>query len=259
MAEENSNSPQQPRDLGNWAHPVSKLKVSEVPAGATNINMDGFQVQSPLQGFGALWQKTFRVRLPGCKLDPNEVMRVWKENFVAFQPEFNRFHPSPLGVSPGEVMFIDSAVPVAPNTPGVLPITTGILVMYSDENSFTVMTPEGHPESGWNTFTTFEEDGCTVAQIQSMTRATDPIYEFGFRFMGGNQMQDKTWTHMLRELSRAVDVQSEVTVSRSCLDNSVQWSQARNVWKNAIFRTMFYKIGTPIRWVRRQFSAKLNL
>lgn len=257
MTEQNLSDPQQPRDQGNWARPVTKLKVSEVPVGATNINMDGFQVQSPLQGFGALWQKTFRVRLSGSKLSPDEVMRIWKENFVRFQPEFNRFYPSPLGVAPGEVMFIDSTVPVVPNTPGILPITTGILIMYSDENSFTVMTPEGHPESGWNTFTTYEEDGCTVAQIQAMTRATDPIYEFGFRYMGGTQMQDKTWTHMLRELARALGVQGDVTVSRTCLDNSLQWSQAGNIWKNAVFRTLFYKIGSPVRWARKQIGAKL--
>ncbi len=258
MAEEKLQNPSQPRDVDNWARPVSKLKVSEVPAGATNINMDGLQVQSPLQGFGSLWQKTFRVRLPGSKLSPDEVMSFWKQNFVRFQPEFNRFYPSPLGVAPGEVMFIDSAVPLAPNTPGILPITTGILIMYTDENSFTVMTPEGHPESGWNTFTTYEEDGCAVAQVQSMTRATDPIYEFGFRFMGGAQMQDKIWTHMLRELARGLNVQAEVTVSRTCLDPGLQWSQVRNLWKNAVFRTLFYKMGTPIRWARRQFGAKLS-
>jgi hypothetical protein len=252
MAEENfENIPQQPRDQGNWARPVSKLKVSEVPHGATNINMDGLSVNSPLQGFGQLWQKTFRVRLSGTKLSPAEVMQVWKENFVRFQPDFNRFYPSPTGVAPGEVMFIDSTVPVVPNTPGVLPISTGILIMYSDENSFTVMTPEGHPESGWNTFSTFEEDGCTVAQIQSMTRATDPIYEFGFRYMGGTQMQDKTWTHMLRSLARALNVNSEVDVSRACLDPGLQWHAVRNLWKNAIFRTMFYKMGAPFRWARR--------
>jgi hypothetical protein len=116
------------------------------------------------------------------------------------------------------------------------------------------MTPEGHPESGWNTFSTYEEDGVTVAQVQGMTRSTDPIYEFGFRFMGGTQMQDRTWTHMLRELAAALNVQAEVEVKRVCLDSSLQWSQARNVWKNAVFRTIFYKLGAPLRWARRAVS-----
>lgn len=236
-------------DSGSWARPVSKLKVDNVPEGATNINMDGNQVTSPMQGFGQLWQKLFRVRLAGCSLSPEEVMKLWKDNFVKFQPEGNQFYPSPEGVAPGEVMFIDSTVPIIPNTAGVLPVSTGVLVLYSDDTSFTVMTPEGHPESGWNTFSTYEEDGVTVAQIQSMTRATDPIYEFGFRFMGGNEMQNKTWSHVLRSLSKACGAPAEVEASQVCIDSRLQWKEAGNVWKNAVFRTIFYRLGAPVRWV----------
>jgi hypothetical protein len=50
-----------------------------------------------------------------------------------------------VGVKPGEVLLINATV-------GGMPVYTGVRVIYADEESFTVMIPEGHPESGWNTF-----------------------------------------------------------------------------------------------------------
>ena len=252
------SNPKNDQEGKYWAQTVSRLQVSEIPSGATNLNVDGNLVASPLQGFGQLWKKTFRVRLTGSNLTPAEVMKIWKEAFVKLQPEFNRFYPSMSGVVPGELMFIDSTVPILPNSRGILPISTGVLVLYADDTMFTVITPEGHPESGWNTFSTVEEDGIVVAQIEALTRATDPIYEFGFRFMGGTQMQDRVWTHVLRSLAKTLDVQAEVEMEKVCVDASLQWKAARNLWKNAIFRTMFYKIGAPVRWVRGRFHAKMG-
>lgn len=245
------------RDAASWAKPVSKLKVDQLPEGATNINVEGLQVASPMQGFGQLWQKTFRVRLTGCKLSPPEVVQIWKKNFTRLQPEGNRFYPTPAGVTPGELMFIDSSVPVVPNTAGILPITTGVMVMYADDAMFTVITPEGHPESGWNTFSAYDDNGMVVAQIQSLTRATDPIYEFGFRFMGGSQMQDKTWSHVLRSLAKACGVYAEVSLEKQMIDSRLQWSAAKNIWKNAVLRTMLFRASAPLRWLRKRFSARI--
>ena len=67
-----SNTPQA-RDAGNWAKPVDKLRVTETPSGAVNLNVNGKQVVSPLQGFGQLWQKTYRVPLVGAQAAPVEV------------------------------------------------------------------------------------------------------------------------------------------------------------------------------------------
>ena len=76
----------QSRDVAYWAQPVSSMKVGSMPSGALNLNVDGRQAMSPLQGFGQLWQKTFRVRLSGTSVDPTEVIRTWKENFPTFWP-----------------------------------------------------------------------------------------------------------------------------------------------------------------------------
>ncbi len=128
-------------------------------------------------------------------MTPEEAVQVWKERFPEFQPPNSRFYPSMAGVAPGEVLFISASV-------GGMPVHTGVRVIYADDESFTVMTPEGHPESGWNTFSAHaDDDGTTVAQIQSLARANDPVYEIGFRIMGATE-QERIWTHVLKSLVR---------------------------------------------------------
>jgi hypothetical protein len=234
-----------------WAAPVSKLKISEVPAGATNINVEGRQVVGALQGFGQLWQKTYKVRLPGITISPAEVMNIWKANFPKFQPPENRFFPSMAGIAPGEVVFIEGKVPALPGTPNILPVATGVLVLYVDDESFTVMTPEGHPESGWNTFSVFMESGGLVAQVQSMGRATDPLYEIYFRYLGSSAQQEAAWTHVLTSLAAHLGVRGQVTMTKTLIDSKVQWNQAKNVFKNAGFVTVLYKLSAPLRWARK--------
>ena len=66
-------------DTEHWAKPVRKLHVSDVSPEAINLlNMDGRQILSPLQGFGQMWQKTYRVRLPGLRMSAKQVMDIWK-------------------------------------------------------------------------------------------------------------------------------------------------------------------------------------
>jgi hypothetical protein len=55
------------RDEAYWAQPVSILKVGRTPTGALNLNVDGRQPISPLQGFGQLWQKTFQLVEKGSR------------------------------------------------------------------------------------------------------------------------------------------------------------------------------------------------
>jgi hypothetical protein len=88
-----------------------------------------------------LWQKIYTVRLNDATVKPTEVIKTWKENFPKFWPEGNRFYASLRGIAPGEVARIDAVIP------GGLPIpvSTGMLVLYADEESFTLMTPPGRP------------------------------------------------------------------------------------------------------------------
>ncbi len=113
------------------------------------------------------------------------------------------------------------------------------------------MCPEGHPESGWNTFSAYEEDGTTVAQIQSLARANDPVFEFGFRFMGGSKQQERIWNRVLTGLAEHYGVAAQVETRKSLVDNRIQWSQAKNVWYNSALRSM---VNLPIRTARRVFK-----
>ncbi len=228
-----------------WAKTVSKLTVEEMPDEAINLNVDGRKVVGPLQGFGALWQKTYKVRLNDNSVSPQEVVKTWKEKLPEFMPDNSRFYPSLTGVAPGEVVLINATLP---GIPGGMPVSTGVMILYADDVSFTVMTPEGHPESGFNTFSAYEEDGATVAQIQSLARANDPVFEIGFRFMGGSGQQEKIWHHVLGQLASEFGSASEIQMEKKCVDSRIQWSQAKNVWHNAVIRTT---LNTPVRWAKR--------
>jgi hypothetical protein len=95
-----------------------------------------------------------------------------------------------------------------------MPVYTGVRIIYADDESFRVMTPEGHPEFGWNTLSAYvDDDGTTVAQIQSLARADDPIYEIGFRIVGSTE-QERIWTRVLKSLAAHSDVNEPVTLER---------------------------------------------
>jgi hypothetical protein len=232
------------RDVAYWAQYErgAALRVSGVAPEAINLNVDGRRVVGPLQGFGRLWQKTFRVRLRGVDASPTAVIRALKERLPEFQPPQNRFFPPVAGVRPGEVVLINASLTG-------LPVDTGVLVLYADDESFTLMTPQGHPESGWVTFSAYQEVGTTVAQIQTISRANDPVYELGFR-LAGSRAQDRVWTHVLAALAAHFGVDEAVATQLVLVDRRVQWSQARNIWYNAAMRSAVYSVASPLRRLR---------
>src|SRR5437868_6037101 len=101
----------QPRDTVYWAQQVSTLKVTRIPTGALNLNVEGRQVIGPLQGFGQMWQKIYWVALQGSTITPAEVIKTWKEHFPEFWPKGSHFYPSLTGIAPGEVALINALLP----------------------------------------------------------------------------------------------------------------------------------------------------
>src|SRR5215469_8278041 len=187
-----SSGENKPRDADNWARNVSSFQLSAVPRGAVNLNVEGRQAVGPLQGFGPMWQKTYRVRLQGLGLSPTQVVKVWKEHFPEFWPKGNRFYGPLTGIAPGEVGLINMALP------GGMPLSTGVMVLYADEESFTFMTPQGHVFAGWITFSAFAADGGpAIAQVQVLMRAQDPITELGLT-LWGHRKEDEFWLATLR-------------------------------------------------------------
>ena len=116
-----------------------------------------------------MWQKTYRsAAARHRRRRPQEVIATWKEHFPDFWPKGNRFFAPLAGIAPGEVAALDLSMP------GGLKLSTGVLVLYADDESFTLMTPQGHMFAGWITFSAFVEDGVTYAQAQVLMRAERP-------------------------------------------------------------------------------------
>jgi hypothetical protein len=246
-------SPERIRRDDAWATPVHRLNVSSAPSEAINLNVTGRELTGPLRGFGQLWKKTYRIRLTGSKVDPEEVIKVWKENFAKFWPKGNHFYSSGGGMVPGEVALLNLAAPGGITGPGGMPlISTGVMVIYADEESFSFMTPEGHMFAGMITFSAFQEAGATVAQVQALVRANDPLYEISFRIGLGHKAEDKFWNETLLNLAREFGVEGYVQQTVSVEDPRVQWSQAKNIWKNAAIRTAINLPGRLLRQIVRR-------
>ena len=238
-----------PRDAAYWAKLVSRLEVGEIPEGAVNLNVAGRRLTGPIQGFGKMWQKTFRVRLDGATASPADVIREWKQHFADFWPSGNRFYGPLTGIAPGDVAILNLSM-------GGMPLSTGVLVLYADDESFTLMSPEGHMLAGWITFSAFPDGETTVVQAQELIRANDPLYELGLA-LGGHRKQNRFWEHTLRAVAANFGV-AEPTVHSDlvCVDRRRQWRNAKNIWHNAAIRSGLYTIGTPFRAVVRPFRRR---
>jgi len=218
-------------DAAHWARHVETLKV---PEGLLSPNVEGRRPVGPLQGFGKMWQKTFKVRLKGTSASPAEVVETWRERF----PEVSGFGEGfrvPLGgLVPGAVALLGGGL-------------TGVMVLYSDDESFTYMTPEGHPFSGWITFSASgDEDGTTVAQAQLLIRANDPLYELMMP-LGLNRVENKQWQRTLRNLAAHFGAKGEVETRVLCVDPKRLWRHCDNIRYNVLIRSALRAVTAPLR------------
>ncbi|MCA1687485.1 MAG: hypothetical protein LC714_02560 [Actinobacteria bacterium] len=227
---------EQPRDAAHWAHYVERLEVSDVPEGVVNLNVEGRRAVGPLQGFGKMWQKTYKVRLTGAEVTPAHVVEAWKEHFGRLWPKENKFYAPLAGIVPGEVALLGS------DAPGSRWFSTGVMVLYADAESFTYMTPEGHPFSGWVTFSSCsDEDGAAAAQVQLLIRANDPLYELMMP-LGLHKMEDRTWQYMLRKLAAHFGADGRVETRVVCVDPKRQWRHYKNIRYNALILSALHAL-----------------
>ncbi|MDQ6778422.1 MAG: hypothetical protein M3071_19870 [Actinomycetota bacterium] len=243
-----ATNPKAAREATNWAKFVSRLNVVEAPKGAANINVQGRRLASPIQGFGKMWQKTYQVRLPTDQVPATTLIATWKQRFSDFWPEGNHFYGPLTGIEPGEVALLNMALP------GKMKLSTGVMVLYADEESFTLMTPQGHMLAGWITFSALEVEGETVAQAQVLVRASDPIFELGLA-LGGHKQEDQFWQHTLTKLARHFGHEAEVNTQVVCIDRKRQWSRWRNIWHSSAIRSTLYTLGAPGRAGRRLLAG----
>jgi hypothetical protein len=112
------------------------------------------------------------------------------------------------------------------------------MVLYSDEESFTYMTPEGHPFSGWITFSAYgDEDGTTVAQAQLLIRTNDPLWE-AMMVVGLNRAENIQWQRTLRNLAAHFGAANAKVQTRViCVDPKRQWRNYNNIRHNVLIRS----------------------
>jgi hypothetical protein len=226
-----------PRDAAYWATKVDRLQVGPRD-GVRGTNVAGRRLMGPIQGFGKMMQKTYRMDV-GPGIEPTEAIGVWREHFPEFWPKGNKFAAPLTGIRPGEVALLDVAVG------GGVKLSTGVMVLYADAESFTLMTPQGHMFAGWITFAAEGSDDSTIVQAQALFRANDPIYELGL-MLGGARKEDRFWIATLEALGRRLGVESPaVTVQASWVDNRRQWRNIGNVWHNSLIRSVLQTAADP--------------
>ncbi len=242
LTEETPSQAPASRDASGWAKPVDRLSAEGV-AGAKVDSVSGKRVSGPLQGFGQLWQKTFTVRLTDSPLTPQQLVAAWKDGFPTFWPKSATFYAPLAGIAPGEVALLD--ITPVPGSP--VKLSTGVMVIYADDESFTFMTPEGHTLSAWITFSAYRDGDVTVAQAQALERPSDPLDELAY-VLGGNKLNDRFWCDTLVNLARHVGVaEPSVETSVVCVDKRRQWRYVRNLRNSASIRAVRHTLGTPIR------------
>ena len=244
-----ATEPRAPRDRDAWAQPVDRLSTTAKTTGMDTVT--GKRVAGPVQGFGQMWQKTFRVRLDGVVMDPEAVVAHWKAGFQTFWPKEAAFYAPLAGIQPGEVALLE--VPPVPGSP--VRMSTGVMVLYADRESFTFMTPEGHALSAWITFSAFSDADATVVQVQALERTSDPLIELTY-LLGANRLNDRFWEQTLTNLARSLGVEApEVTAQKVCVDKRRQWRFVRNLRFSPALSMAVATLGAPGRWLRRRRNA----
>jgi len=232
------------RDAGYWASATSNhVELGEVPPEALNLGVSGKRLTGPIQGFGKLWQKTYSVALDAEAADvgPAEAIAVWKAEFGTFWPAQGRFYGPLTGIAPGDSALLNLTAP------GRLRMSTGIMVLYADDESFTFMTPLGHVFAGWITFAAARAGDVTTLQVQALIRASDPLYELAMP-IAVHRQEDRFWAQTLRNVASRLGAGTpEISTTAVCVDRRRQWANARNVVHNAGIRATLHAMAAPAR------------
>jgi hypothetical protein len=229
----------QPRDAGSWAAKVDRLEVQQRD-GVRGTNVAGRRLTGPVQGFGKMWEKSYTLNA-GDVVSPAGAIATWKAHFPEFWPKGNRFAGALAGISPGDVALLDLAIG------GGVKLSTGVFVLYADEESFTLMTPQGHMFAGWITFSAERSGDAAMIRAHVLMRANDPLYELGMTF-GGHSKEDRFWAETLTALATRLGVPDPLVETRStCVDNRRQWKHAGNIRHNSMLRSVFQTLAAPFR------------
>jgi anti-anti-sigma factor len=232
--------------LTGWAKSIDRLSLSAIPAGAMNINVHGRRSSSPVNGFGRLWEKRYRLRLHATDLEPRQIISLWRSEFGAFWPKGNHlFTSEKASILPGTTALLNLALP------GGLVLATGFTVIHADDTSFSFMTASGHILSGWITFGCFRKNDAIYIQVHPLFRASDPLMELGFR-LGAAAQEDRFWHETLGNLARRLGTHGEVAQQNILIDPDIQWHRFANLRYSAAIRSALYM---PLYLMKKCFMA----
>lgn len=231
-----------------WAATHEELQPPRAFEGLEPINIEGRRAVGPSAGFGQMWEKTYTFAFAPGGPSPERVIARWKERFGDLWPAKNDFKTT-SSMAAGEVGVAKLALPSG------FELRTGMFVLSSDERSFTLLTPQGHMFAGWITFSAERTEERTVARVQTVLRAGDPLYELGM-LLGAHRWEDQFWKTTLQNLGRQFGESHPVRLRRIRLDRRRQWRKVTNTWYNAAVRTQLYHLGAPLRWLRRAASRR---
>jgi hypothetical protein len=217
---------------GAWASKVDRLSASD-DVKAHSFGIEGRRVAGPQQAFGRLWDRTFTV--PLGDVAPETVIKDWRSRFGDFWPKGSTFYGKISSIEAGDV---------APLTASG--VTTGVLVIYADDTSFTFMTPEGHMFGGLNTFSAERRDGVTVAEIRMLVRTADPSWEMLWPLI--RSKEGAFWKGTLTNVAAANGVHGVAIEEKTvCVDRGRLWKNWKNVFHNGAATTVVHALGRPFR------------
>ena len=184
--------PKDPRSLGSSGratrHDRDRARTTRSRAGGS---------RGPSRASARCGRRRFAFGSTARDHRPARLIAHWKEHFPTFWPKSVEFYAPLAGITPGEVALLE--IPPLPGAP--VRMSTGVMVIYADDESFTFMTPEGHTLSAWITFSAFHDGDATVVQVQVLERPADPFIELTY-MLGGSRMQTRFWEQTLDELAR---------------------------------------------------------
>jgi hypothetical protein len=182
---------------------------------------------------------------------PEAVIEHWKAGFPTFWPKGSTFYAPLAGIAPGEVALLE--ITPVPGSP--VKMSTGVMVIYADRESFTFMTPEGHALSAWITFSAYRDGDTTIAQAQALERTADPFIELSYMF-GANRANDRFWERTLENLATSLEVVAPVVEAQKvCVDKRRQWRYVQNLGHSPAVNMAVGTITAPVRWLRRRRAA----
>ena len=135
-------------------------------------------------------------------------------------------------------------------------VSHGRIYVTTMDNMYCIGTADRKPEAGpaleWPQETPGDQ---TVAQVQVLIRAPDPLMEIALR-LGGHKQEDIFWQQTLGNLARYFGVAAKPETRLVCLDRRVVWRKAGNMRYNPMFKMVAYTLGAPLRMIEKHKATR---